>query len=60
MPQLIITLENAVKSDLAGIESNRIGLKSAEKMMQLMHGELHYTQMAKSFTSTLTIKGLAD
>ena len=60
VPQLIITLKNAVKSDLAGIESNRIGLKSAEKMMQLMHGGLHYTQMAESFTSTLTFKGLTD
>ena len=60
VPQLIITLKNAVKSDLAGIESNRIGLKSAEKMMQLMHGGLHYTQMAESFSSTLTFKGLTD
>ena len=60
VPQLIITLKNAVKSDLAGIESNRIGLKSAEKMMRLMHGGLHYTQMAESFTSTLTFKGLTD
>lgn len=59
-PKLIITLKNAVKSDLAGIESNRIGLKSAEKMMQLMHGDLHYTQEADSFISTLTFKGLAD
>ena len=60
MPQLIITLENAVKSDLAGIESNRIGLKSAEKMMQLMHGQLNYTQSNNFFTSTLTFKGLTD
>ena len=59
-PQLIITLENAVKSDLAGIESNQIGLKSAEKMMQLMHGQLNYTQSSNFFTSTLTFKGLAD
>lgn len=59
-PKLVITLENAVKSDLAGIESNRIGLKSAEKMMQLMYGKLHYTQSSDSFTSTLTFKGLAD
>jgi len=28
--------------------------------MQLMHGGLHYTQMAESFTSTLTFKGLTD
>ena len=60
VPQLIITLENAVKSDLAGIESNRIGLKSAEKMMQLMHGQLNYTQSNNFFTSTLTFKGLTD
>ena len=60
VPQLIITLENAVKSDLAGIESNRIGLKSAEKMMQLMHGQLNYTQSSNFFTSTLTFKGLTD
>ena len=59
-PKLVITLENAIKSDLADIESNRIGLKSAEKMMQLMHGELHYTQSTASFTAVLTFKGLAD
>ena len=58
--KLIITLENAVKADLAGIESNRIGLKSAEKMMRLMHGKLHYTQGTESFTSALIFKGLAD
>ena len=32
----------------------------AEKMMQLMHGQLNYTQSNNFFTSTLTFKGLTD
>ncbi len=35
-----ITLSNTVKKDLTGIESNRIGLKSAEKIAELHHGTL--------------------
>lgn len=59
-PQIQITLENAIKADRSGIESNRIGLRSAQKMMQLMHGQLQYTQIEDRFTCTLTFHGLQD
>ena len=39
---------NAVKIDLTGIESNRIGLKSAEKIAKMHHGTLTFTQKDKT------------
>ena len=43
-----IILSNAVKKDLTGIESNRIGLKSAEKIAKMHHGTLTFTQKDKT------------
>lgn len=39
-----IILSNAVKRDQTGIESNRIGLKSAEKIAKMHHGTLTFSQ----------------
>ena len=43
-----IILSNAAKKDLTGIESNRIGLKSAEKIAKMHHGTLTFTQKDKT------------
>ena len=43
-----IRLSNAVKKDLTGIESNHIGLKSAEKIAKLHRGTLSITQQDES------------
>lgn len=42
-----IVLSNAVKKDQTGIESNRIGLKSAEKIVEMHHGTLTFFQNEK-------------
>lgn len=39
-----ITLSNAIKKNQIGIESNHIGLKSAEKIAEMHHGTLTFTQ----------------
>lgn len=39
-----ITLSNAIKRNQIGIESNHIGLKSAEKIAEMHHGTLTFTQ----------------
>ena len=36
-----ISLINTVKSEKGGIESNRIGLKSVEKMVELLEGDIY-------------------
>lgn len=36
-----ISLINTVKSEIDGIESNRIGLKSVEKMVELLEGDIY-------------------
>lgn len=42
-----IILSNAIKKDQTGIESNRIGLKSAEKIIEIHHGTLTFFQNEK-------------
>lgn len=39
-----IALSNAIKQNQTGIESNHIGLKSAEKIAEIHHGTLTFTQ----------------
>lgn len=43
-----ITISNAIKPDHSGIESNRIGLKSAEKIAAIHHGALTFCQTKES------------
>lgn len=50
-----ITLQNAVRPVPDGVESNRIGLKSAQKMMTLMGGTLTADPEAQAFTVQMRI-----
>lgn len=51
---LLITLKNHIRADTTGISSNRIGLRSAEKMMQLHHGSLRFYEESDCFQVFLT------
>lgn len=51
-----IELTNAVKKDFSDIESNQIGLKSAEKMMQLMNGAAAIHKTDTLFSVSLLLK----
>lgn len=51
---LQITLSNSVKQNFAGIESNKIGLKSVAKMMKMLHGEINVSEENKQFIVKLT------
>lgn len=51
-----INLTNAIKKDFSDVESNRIGLKSAEKMMQLMNGTAAIHKTATLFSVSLLLK----
>ena len=46
---LKVVLANSVKQNQDHIESNRIGLKSTEKMVQLLGGELFVTDLGKIY-----------
>ena len=43
-----LIIDHAYIKDLTGIESNRIGLKSAEKIAKMHHGTLTFTQKDKT------------
>ena len=51
---LLITLKNHIRADTTGISSNRIGLRSAEKMMKLHHGSLRFYEESDCFQVFLT------
>ena len=51
-----INLTNAIKKDFSDVESNRIGLKSAEKMMQLMNGTAAIHKTAALFSVSLLLR----
>lgn len=51
--EIVITLQNTIKSDLSGISSTQIGLKSTRKMMELMNGTLDTEEKETLFTARL-------
>ncbi len=51
-----ITLTNTVKKDAADIESNRIGLKSVEKMVKIHQGELYVMEEGSAYTVQIRLK----
>lgn len=50
-----ISLQNAVKSDRSQIASNKIGLRSAAKMIELHHGSFSSTNEGDSFIVKITL-----
>lgn len=48
-----LVLRNAVKPDCTGMESTQIGLKSVQKMLELLDGEFSYENEGDFFTATL-------
>lgn len=48
-----VTIENAVKKEHACESGSNIGLKSVQKMMSLLGGELHISQTSEMFTAKL-------
>lgn len=49
-----LTLKNSVKPDCKHIESNQIGLKSTQKMIEAMQGSLSISQTEQQFAVTLS------
>lgn len=58
--EIQITLQNSVRPISDGVESNRIGLKSATKMMTLMGGNLTADSEAQIFTVQMQIPVCTD
>lgn len=58
--EIRITLQNAVRPDSDGVESNGIGLRSAKKMMTLMGGTLTADSEAQIFTVQMQIPVCTD
>lgn len=52
--ELKILLKNRIKTGHSDIESNHIGLKSAEKMMPLLNGRILYSEKQQEFAVRLT------
>lgn len=52
---VLIRLSNAIKPEQSGSPGSRIGLKSAQKMTELHHGTLRYTDSDHQFVVTLTL-----
>lgn len=57
---LTITVSNMIKSELSKTESSRIGLKSVEKMINIMHGELRIREENGFFTVILIFNFSAE
>lgn len=53
---IAISLSNTVKKDFSDVESNQIGLKSTEKMMQLMGGKATIEKTDTAFSVSLLLK----
>lgn len=59
-PSVIVRFTNGIKQEHSNVESNRIGLKSVEKMMQLMGGRFHTLQNADTFHASLVLPKAQD
>lgn len=53
--QMKMTFSNDKRTDLNHIESNKIGLKSVERIIELHQGELFIQDLENSFTIVITI-----
>ena len=53
--QLKISFSNAIRSHREKMESNRIGLKSAQEILFLHHGSLYYTEENQMFLLFLSL-----
>lgn len=53
--QMKITLTNEKRTDVNHIESNKIGLKSVERIIQLHNGKLFIQDLKDSFTIVITM-----
>ena len=53
--QLKISFSNAIRSHREKMESNRIGLKSAQEILSLHHGSLYYTEENQMFLLFLSL-----
>lgn len=52
---LVICLSNTVREDPGQVESNRIGLRTCEKILRQMGGTFSRTQEGALFSATLTL-----
>lgn len=50
-----VHMANTIREDTEKIESNQIGLKSAEEIMRLHHGTLHICEKGESFSIEMTL-----
>lgn len=50
-----VTIQNGIRQDTANIESNRIGLQSAEKMAELHKGSLYVFQGEDTYSAVLRL-----
>ena len=50
-----IVFENEKKKDLQKIESNKIGLKSVQKIVETYHGQLFIQDLPETFVLIITL-----
>lgn len=52
--RIMVTIENSIKQDTSKVSGNNIGLKSVEKMMRLLEGEVNTQETGGNFLVELT------